>query len=166
MTTTIERGTGPTQSELVDRAAKLQPLLRKHHADSEVQRRQSDEVVEALTTAGLFKLNKPRKFGGYPIDLRTTLRITETLAEADGSAGWVVGLATTSSWAATHGSDRLQQEIFADPDARFAGSGMPNPARRENGGLRLTGRWGYASGSPHATWAALAATVADDDAQP
>jgi 3-hydroxy-9,10-secoandrosta-1,3,5(10)-triene-9,17-dione monooxygenase len=43
---------------------------------------------------------------------------------------------------------------------------MPLPARRDNGGLRLTGRWGYASGSPHATWAALAATVTDDQGQP
>jgi 3-hydroxy-9,10-secoandrosta-1,3,5(10)-triene-9,17-dione monooxygenase len=43
---------------------------------------------------------------------------------------------------------------------------MPCSARRDQGGLRLTGRWGYASGSPHATWAALAATVTDDPDQP
>ncbi|WP_101948226.1 acyl-CoA dehydrogenase family protein [Mycobacterium sp. 3519A] len=166
MTTTIERDAHPTQGELVARAVELQPLLRKAHADSEVQRKQPDEVIAALTAAGFFRLNKPRRFGGYPIDLRTTLRITEVLAEADASAGWVVGLASTAAWAATHGSEAVQQEIFADPDARFAGSGMPCPAQRVDGGLRLTGRWGYASGSPHATWAALAAAVTDGPDQP
>jgi 3-hydroxy-9,10-secoandrosta-1,3,5(10)-triene-9,17-dione monooxygenase len=166
MTTTVERNTQPTLTELVDRAVNLQSLLRKHQADSEIQRKQPDEVIKALNAAGFFRLNKPLRFGGYPIDLRTTVRITETLAEADGSAGWVVGLAATASWAANRASEQAQQEIFADPDVRFAGSGMPLPARRDQRGLRLDGRWGYASGSPHAAWVALAATVTDDPDQP
>jgi 3-hydroxy-9,10-secoandrosta-1,3,5(10)-triene-9,17-dione monooxygenase len=161
MTTTIERNPQPTRTELVDRARNLQTLLRKRLADSDIQRKQTDEVIDALTSAGFFRLNKPRRFGGYPIDLRTTLQITETLAEADGSAAWVVGLAATGAWATNRGSQQVQQEVFADPDARIAGSGMACAARRDQGGLRLTGRWGYASGSPHATWAALAATVTD-----
>jgi 3-hydroxy-9,10-secoandrosta-1,3,5(10)-triene-9,17-dione monooxygenase len=166
MTTTIERNSQPTRTELVDRAVNLQPLLRKQLADSDIQRRQSDDVIEALTDAGFFRLNKPRRFGGYPVDLRTTLQITEALAEADGSAAWVVGIASTGAWAVNRGSEQLQEEVFgADPDARIAGSGMACPARREQGGLRLTGRWGYASGSPHATWAALVATVTDDPEQ-
>src|SRR5215510_9616581 len=103
MTTTIERNPQPTRAELVDRAVNLQPLLRKWLADSDIQRRQADDVIEALTAAGFFRLNKPRRFGGYPVDLRTTLRITETLADADGSAAWVVGLAATGAWATTRG---------------------------------------------------------------
>jgi 3-hydroxy-9,10-secoandrosta-1,3,5(10)-triene-9,17-dione monooxygenase len=107
MTTTIERSPQPTRTELVDRAKNLQALLRKRLADSDIQRRQSDDVIEALTTAGFFRLNKPRSFGGYPIDLRTTLQITETLAEADGSAAWVVGLAATGAWATNRGSEQV-----------------------------------------------------------
>ena len=40
-----------TRAELVANARDLQPLLRKHVADGEVYRRQSDEVIEALTAA-------------------------------------------------------------------------------------------------------------------
>ncbi|MET0700201.1 MAG: hypothetical protein ABWY93_11080 [Mycobacterium sp.] len=36
------------------------------------------------------------------------------------------------------------------------------PARRVDGGLVVSGRWPYASGAPHATWAALGAVVVDD----
>ncbi|HET7665760.1 MAG TPA: acyl-CoA dehydrogenase family protein [Mycobacterium sp.] len=162
MTTTLQ----PARTDLVDSALKLQPLLRKRLLDSDFHRRQADDVIDALSSAGLFKLNKPRRFGGHPVDLRTTLQIVETLAEADASAAWVVGLAATGSWAATRGSEQLQQELFADPNAHIAGSGMPCAARRDHGGLRLDGRWGYASGSLHADWAALAATVTDDPDQP
>jgi alkylation response protein AidB-like acyl-CoA dehydrogenase len=160
MTTTIDH---PTGLELVTRAVNLQPLLRKRLADSEIERRQSDEVIEALTAAGFFRLNKPTRYGGYQIELRTVVEITEKLAEADGSAAWLVGIASAGAWAVNRGTQRLCEEIFADPDATIAGSGMVCPARREQGGLRLAGRWGYASGSPHARWAALGAAVADGD---
>jgi 3-hydroxy-9,10-secoandrosta-1,3,5(10)-triene-9,17-dione monooxygenase len=167
MTTTTERNSQPTRTQLVDSAVKIQGLLRKQLADSDINRRQTDDAIDALSGAGFFRLNKPRRFGGYPVDLRTILQITETLAEADGSAAWVVGIASTGAWAGARGSEQLQEEIFgADPDARIAGSGMSCEARREHGGLRLNGRWGYASGSPHATWAALAATVTDTPDQP
>ncbi len=167
MTTITERNSQPTRTELVDSAVKIQRLLGKRLADSDIQRRQTDDAIDALSGAGFFRLNKPRRFGGYPVDLRTILQITETLAEADGSAAWVVGIASTGAWATARGSQQLQEEIFgADADARIAGSGMSCEARREQGGLRLTGRWGYASGSPHATWAALVATVTDDPGQP
>src|SRR5690242_13587541 len=166
MTTTIKQDSRPTQEELVDRAVQLQPFLRDRLADGEIHRQQPDDVIEALTAAGFFKLNKPERFGGYPIDTRTALDIVETLAEANPSAGWVVGLATTGAWAANRGSEQMLQEAFADPDAHIVGTGMPCPARRDGDGLRLDGRWGYASGSPHASWAALAAMVTDDPDQP
>jgi len=165
--TTTERKPQPTHAELVDSAVNVQGLLRKRLTDSDIQRRQTDEVIDALTDAGFFRLQKPRRFGGYPVDLRTLLQITETLAEADGSAAWIVGISATGACAVNRGSERLQEEVFgADPDARLAGSGMAGPANREQGGLRLNGRWGYASGSPHATWAALAVAVTDDSGQP
>ena len=167
MTTTTERNSQPTRTELVDSGMNVRRLLRKRLADGDIHRRQADDVIAALTDAGFFRLYKPRRFGGYPADLRTVLQVTETLAEGDGSAAWVVGIAATGAWSINRGSDQLQEEIFgADPDARIAGSGMPCPAHREQSGLRLNGRWGYASGSPHATWAALVATVTDDSGQP
>src|ERR1700761_4996791 len=113
MTTTIKQDSHPTQTELVDRAVQLQPFLRDRLTDSEIHRQQSDDVINALTAAGFFKLNKPQRFGGHPIDTRTTLEITEALAEANPSAGWVVGLAATGSWAANRGSEQVQQEVFA-----------------------------------------------------
>jgi alkylation response protein AidB-like acyl-CoA dehydrogenase len=157
----------PTHAELVARARDLQPLLRKHVADGEVYRRQADEVIEALTTAGLFRLFTPRRFGGYATSLRTQVDVTEALAEADGSAAWVVGIASGGAWVSAHATERAQEEVFGpDPDVRISGSANPAPARRVDGGLRVDGRWAYASGSPHASWAGVATAVADEHGRP
>lgn len=164
MTATTQQ-TLPTREELVARAAELQPLLREHAAAGEMNRRQADEVIDALTDAGLFRLMKPSRFGGYGGSLRTVLEVTEALGEADGSTGWVVAIAAAGALATSRGSEQAQAEIFANPDARIAGAGMPATARRVDDGLRITGRWGYASGSPHATWSMLAAAVIDEAGQ-
>jgi alkylation response protein AidB-like acyl-CoA dehydrogenase len=157
----------PTRAELLARAAALEPLLRAHACEGEINRQLADPVIAGLTDAGFFRLGKPNQFGGYPTDFRTIVEITEALGAADGSAAWLVGINATAAGLTARSSLRAQQEAFGtDPDARIAGSASPVPARRVNGGLVVSGRWGFASGSPHATWAVIAAVVVGDENQP
>ena len=153
----------PGRAELVARARNLRPLVRRHAARSEAERHLTDEVSAALTDAGLFRLLTPRRLGGYESDLRTVLEVTEALGEADASAAWLVSVGSVASWITGLVSERAQDDVFgADPDAKIAGGAAPAPARRVPGGLRVSGRWPYASGSRHATWASLGAVVLDD----
>lgn len=154
----------PTRDDLVGRAVALQPLLREHAVAGDTDRKQSDEVIAGLTEAGLFRMLTPGRYDGYEMDLRTVLEVTSALGEADASAAWLVSVASVAAFVAGLTSAQAQKDIFgADPDARIAGGGTgPAPARRVDGGLRVSGRWSYASGSHHATWAALGATVTDD----
>jgi 3-hydroxy-9,10-secoandrosta-1,3,5(10)-triene-9,17-dione monooxygenase len=157
----------PSCQELVGRARALQPLLREHSADGELLRRLPDVLSDALTDAGLFRLLTPARFGGYACDLRTLIRVAETLGELDGSASWLTSLGATAAWTISRlGSPRAQEEILgANPDARLVGSAAPGIAHRVDGGLRIDGRWSYASGAYHADWALLAATVTDGPEQ-
>ncbi|WP_236949438.1 acyl-CoA dehydrogenase family protein [Mycolicibacterium goodii] len=165
MTTT--ETTAVTRDELVDRARALQPLLAHHAGDSDINRRLPDEVIDALTQACLFRLMTPRRFGGYAVPSRTVVEVSEALAMADASAGWVVGLNANVAWAAAHGTEQMQQEIFgANPDVKLAGSGQPVPARLVDGGVQFSGRWAYASGSPHADWAGVGVAVDKADGEP
>lgn len=51
----------------------------------------------------------------------------------------------------------------ADPDARICGVVAPNStAVAVEGGLRVTGKWGFASGSLHSQWAMLGVPVVDE----
>ena len=153
----------PSRAELVARALALQPLLRERAAKGDAERRLADEVSLALTEAGLFRMLTPRRLGGYESDLRTVLEVTEKLGAADASASWLVAVATVASWITGLASERAQDDVFgADPDAKVAGGSAPAPARRVPGGLRVSGRWAYASGSHHATWASLGALLTNE----
>jgi len=162
-----EERSDSTSGELVARAVALQPLLRRYAGYGDVHRRQPDEVVTAMTEAGLFGLLVPRRFGGHEANLRTLLEVAEALGEVDASAAWVVSLGSVAGWLVGLASEQARQDVFGqDPDARIAGSITPTPAQRVEGGLRVTGRWPYASGAPHATWAAVGALVPGDAGAP
>jgi 3-hydroxy-9,10-secoandrosta-1,3,5(10)-triene-9,17-dione monooxygenase len=152
----------PGHTDLVARAAALQPVLHEYAAKTDAGRCLPDAVNAALTEAGFFRLVTPQRFGGYDASLRTVMEVVETLGAGDASAAWSVAIATVASSIAGRASVQAQQELFgSDPDARVAGGGDPAIAVRVDGGVRLTGRWSYASGAHFATWASLAGAVTD-----
>jgi alkylation response protein AidB-like acyl-CoA dehydrogenase len=82
-----------------------------------------------------------------------TLRLAETVARGDASAGWCVSIAATSSllggWL---GPDGLA-EVFGDPNNVAAGVWAPRgAARRVDGGYRVSGRWAFCSGITHSDY--------------
>ncbi|MGY4652719.1 acyl-CoA dehydrogenase family protein [Mycobacterium sp. URHB0021] len=152
-----------TRDELVRRAHELQPLLRDYSAKADSQRDLPDAVVTALIDAGMFRMVVPKRLGGYEADLHTVTEVAEILGAGDASAAWVVCLGAVATSLAGRVSARAQDEIFgSDPDARIAGGSVPGTAVRVEGGVRITGRWSYASGSLHATWASIAAVVINE----
>lgn len=163
MTTTSGATTVPTRAELLAKARALQPLLREHAVQADVERKASAAVIDAVSEAGFFRLLAPQRFGGAEADLHTVLEVSEVLGEADASVGWLVGLGAPATLLAAHFPDQARSEVFADDgNVRIAGSANAGPARRVDGGLRVSGRWPYASGSPHAGWATVLATLTDD----
>ena len=161
MTTTTGAGI-PARAELVDRAKALQPLLARHAGHGDVNRRLCDEAIDGLAGAGLFRLTTPRRYGGYAASLRTLVDVTEMLAVADASAAWLVAVAAAGNWGAAHATGRAQREIYgANPDVRVVSSGAQGTGRRVAGGIRVSGRWPYASGAPHADWARVVVRVGD-----
>jgi len=158
----------PSHRELVARARALKPLLEAHAAEAELLRRSPDAVNDALTKAGMFRLLTPACFGGYGVDLRTVIEVTETMGEVDGSASWLVSVGSFAVWMIGQlCSPQAQDEVFGDcPDVRVAGTSTPGAARRVDGGLRISGRWSYASGAYHADWASLAVVVSDGSDEP
>lgn len=149
--------------ELLANAVRLQPLLRDSVLSSEAMRRLPDETVETLTDAGFFRLLKPHRFGGLPVGQRTMLELTEALGAANASAAWLVSITAGGTAVAKHGSERAQSEVFSSPDSRIAGGLAPGTACRVDGGLLINGSWSYASGAPHADWAAIHAAVSGQD---
>ncbi|GAA1369461.1 acyl-CoA dehydrogenase family protein [Streptomyces beijiangensis] len=165
MTTTAStpQTTVASAAALKESATALLPLLRENAARTENDRRVAEENIKALTDAGLFRLTVPRRFGGHEADLRTFLEVSSELARGCGSTSWVTTLVNVCNWMVGLYPDQAQQEVWGeDPDARVCGVLAPSATSRAvDGGLVVTGRWGFASGSLHSQWATLGVPVVD-----
>lgn len=155
---------GELRSVLVSRAEQLRPLLADKARQGADDRRIAEATITALAQAGLFKVMLPRRYGGYQAGVRTSLEVMGALAHGDGAAGWVASLVNHSAWDVGLLPTRVQDDVFGtDPDALVCGSLAPaGTAVAVEGGVRLSGRWGYVSGSLHAGWAVLGFNRVDD----
>uniref|UniRef100_A0AAU2VJ77 Acyl-CoA dehydrogenase family protein n=1 Tax=Streptomyces sp. NBC_00008 TaxID=2903610 RepID=A0AAU2VJ77_9ACTN len=165
MTTTASAPQPPVASTapLKERATALVPLLKDNAARTEADRRVAEENIKALTDAGLFRLTVPGRFGGHESDFRTFLEVSSELARGCGSTAWVTTLVNVCNWMVGLYPERAQQEVWGEnPDARVCGVLAPSATSRAvDGGLVVTGRWGFASGSLHSQWATLGIPVVD-----
>lgn len=135
----------------------LRAVIREDAARGAAERTVPAESVKALTEAGLFRIMTPKPYGGAEAGIRTLLDVSASVAEADGGAGWVIALTGICAWAARFLPLPGQDEIFgAGPDTVLCGSAPPvGVGSRTPDGWRVSGRWGYVSGSLHADWAML-----------
>ncbi|HEV2638219.1 MAG TPA: acyl-CoA dehydrogenase family protein [Actinocrinis sp.] len=152
-----EPGTDAEADGLPTRIRDLQPLLAANSAQGERERRAVEESISALTDAGAFKVALPRRFGGYEGSVRSMLDVSSAVAESDGGTGWVVALCNVCAWLVGLMSEQAQRDVWgANPDAKVSGVLSPTAETvKVDGGLRVTGRWYYNSGSWHADWAVL-----------
>lgn len=142
------------EQELVARARALGPLLAKNALKSEEDRRAHEENINAISEAGLFRLMVPKRFGGHQGSIASHLEVTAALAEFCAGTAWVTALTNVCAWFVGLYPRRAQEDVFgANPDARVAGVFTPsNDCRRVEGGLVVSGKWYWSSGSLHADW--------------
>lgn len=141
----------------------LLPEIRARREEIERARRMPRDLVEVLRRTGMFSLGVPRAIGGEegtPVDI---MRAIETVATADGSTGWCAMVATGNNVAAGYMRESGAKEVFADPTAPSAGIAAPaGAAVRVDGGMRVTGRWPFASGITHCEWVWAGCRVMED----
>ncbi|WP_298333077.1 acyl-CoA dehydrogenase family protein [Asticcacaulis sp.] len=109
-------------------------------------------LVAAMKEAGLHKSYMPRRYGGYELDWGAHYYISREIAQVCGSAGWIAGLVFTHVMCLGRFPERAQDAFFtASPDGILAtASAGAGVLERVPGGMRLSGRWGWASGVRHA----------------
>ncbi len=155
----------PDAAELVRRAHEIGPILARNAAQTETDRRAHQENIDAIAGAGLFRLMVPKRYGGYESSIRTHLEVTSALAESCGGTAWVAALTNVCAWFTGLFGQRAQDEVFgANPDARVAGVFSPSgETRRVDGGLNVSGKWFWSSGSLHADWVMVGVLEHDKD---
>lgn len=112
-----------------------------------------DELFRELSAIGLFRLWLPAVMGGHELSALEFMDVVEAASALDGTIGWLAGNGGGMGRVGAFLPAESALEIFADPDAFVvSATGPPGRAVRVAGGYRVTGRWPFGSGSPHATW--------------
>lgn len=153
-----------SRAEPAARARELGPAIAASAEAIERTRRLPAELLDALFAARLFRLLLPRSLGGDEAAPQAYILALEELSRHDGSVGWCVSIANSTSLIAPTLDPAAARTIFADPRAVVAW-GPPNEARAVAvpGGYRLSGRWDFASGCRHANWMGAHGTVVEPD---
>jgi len=156
-----------TTSAIIARINAIAPTIREHQPEADEKRAMPEASYRALRDTGALHLAIPRQYGGFETSIASQLRISAAVAAIDGSAGWLTALFNVSAWGVSIFAERARDDVFGDPECTACGVLMPTGiAIPVEGGYRVTGRWAYASGSDHATWANLAVLVNRGDGAP
>ena len=131
----------------------LLPGIRARRQEIEDACRLPADLAATLRKTRLWSLGVPRAIGGEEAPPTDLMHVIETVAAADGSAGWCAMIGIGNNVSAGYMNERGAREVFADPTAPTAGIAAPTGAAvRSNGGVRVTGRWAFASGVTHSDW--------------
>ena len=148
----------PSRSDLLDRAARLVPLLKERAELTEQLRQVPPETVADLLASGVHLVGVPRKFGGLAANYGWSLDIGVELARGCPSTSWCYALWSAHSWLVGFWPARAQEEVFGDTPNVLCSSSL-SPGRSTcspvEGGYRLSGRWEFSSGCDSADWLLL-----------
>lgn len=152
-----------SRERLLDAVAGLAPLVRAHAPRAEENRRQTDEVLQAMRAHGLLRLWTPREYGGAEVELPALMDAVTSLAEVDGAAGWMLGVLGAGGVVTAYLPPEGARDILGHgPDVAIAGTASPKGrAVPAPGGWLVTGQWPLVSGAHHADWLGGSALVFD-----
>jgi len=143
----------PSPERAIAAARRLAPLIAAAAPRIEAARELPADLVTALHEAGLFRLLLPRALGGGELAPSAFVAVIEELARADAATAWVICQTAGCSMSAAYLDPPAAAHVFGDPRAVLAwGAGAVGRMHPVPGGFRVSGKWGFASGSRHATW--------------
>ncbi|WP_286912841.1 MULTISPECIES: flavin-dependent monooxygenase [unclassified Pseudomonas] len=150
-----------TRETLLQRARELVPVLRERAAQAAQAGRLPEETIADFHEAGFFRILQPARWQGLELEPKDFFEVQMILAEGCMSSAWVLGVVAIHNWQLALFDDRAAQDVWGQSSSVLISSSyMPvGKVERVEGGFRLSGRWGFSSGSKHCQWAFLGALV-------
>jgi len=146
------------------RTRELRPIIEAHRGEGDRLRRLPDAIAQAFLEANIYRLLVPEEFGGEGVDPITYYDLAAEVSSYDGSAGWNYAIGATGGVVLGALAPKPLRAVLASPDCGVGGGGSPTGrAIAVDGGYRLTGRWGWASGIHHAKWALAYCPIFDGE---
>ena len=155
----------PAVSDLLTRARAIAALARERAQQTEADRRVGDDMIERMRQADLFRIMRPRSYGGFEYGFDVFAQVVAAIAGGCGSTGWVYGLLASHQWLIACFPKVAQDEVWQDRTALAAGTYAPvGQAVAVDGGYRLSGVGSFCSGCDNAQWQLLGGMIPQPDA--
>jgi alkylation response protein AidB-like acyl-CoA dehydrogenase len=149
---------------VLDTARQLGPSIAARSDEIEGLRTLPLDLVDQIRPSQAFRLYVPDDLGGPSVTAWEGLEVIEEYAYHDGSVGWCVAISATSSLMASYLPLDWGELIYGDPRSITGGYAAPaGTAVPVGGGLRVSGRWQWGSGTQHATWVGGGCMMVDTD---
>ncbi len=156
-----------TESELIERARSLAPILHKSRAAGRNLRRIPDESFSAMIELGLLRAAQPRRFGGFELPFGVHTTIADAIAETCGSTAWVAAAIGAHHWMLSNFDVRAQEDVWGQvPNALVASAfrfTRDFSANSVDDGYEVSGLVQFASGIHGADWVIIAPPVPQKD---
>lgn len=138
--------------------------LAERAAEGERLRRLPPDTVSDPAVAAFVELLVPARYGGAQAPFREILQPVRQMAHGCASSAWTIGFYALHNWMLALFSEQAQAEAFATrpflAPAPLAPTGHGTAC---DGGMRLTGRWSWATGVMDGNWIMVGALREDRD---
>jgi 3-hydroxy-9,10-secoandrosta-1,3,5(10)-triene-9,17-dione monooxygenase len=159
-----------TKPDFVKLARDAKSRLRERNARADAERVIPKETIEELKEAGFFRMMQPKSWGGYECHPLEFFDAAIEIASACPSTAWVLGVVAVHNWQLALFPEQAQKDVWEGQnglDTLIASSYMPvGKVTPDDGGYRLSGKWGFSSGSDHCQWAFLGAFAPKEEGRP
>jgi indole-3-acetate monooxygenase len=151
----------------LDRARAISGLISEEALASERLGRLTDKVAAALLDANLLSIRLPQADGGLGGTGVELFEAVEEISRADGSAGWCTAICNAvSAFIHKGASARAREEVFGSGPVACWATLLPKATSvDEEGGFRVSGNFGWGSGSSLSRWVMVPARLTDRGGQ-
>jgi len=151
----------PSADELISRARAMIPVLKERARKCVADRDVPVETIREFHEAGFFRILQPKRWGGYEMNPNVFFEVQKAIAEGCMSTGWMFGVVGCHPYELALFHDEAQREVWGEDNSTLASSSYQPVGKvtRVEGGFRLSGRWGFSTGSVHCGWVLLGSLV-------
>lgn len=149
-------------SALVSKARDLRPRLLEEQEATEQRGSFSLEMHETFRSEGFYRIQQPRRYGGYELDVPAFLAVVREIARGCPGSAWCFSLSAGHHiQMAALFAEEVQDDVYGSV-SEFLAPCRPVPmgdAEWVDGAWKVTGAWDYCSGAPYSTHALLTVRV-------
>lgn len=141
-------------TDAVERTESLVELIAKEAVHGEANRRVSQNVVDGIFDADLFRIVVPTSLGGHGLGLVELSEVTRVMAHGCPATAWTMSFLMLHAWMLSKLPEQGRSEVFAETVTPFAPAALaPTGTAVASGeGFVVNGRWDWGTGLAHASW--------------